>query len=80
MIFIHIVSGCMLKVWIIFLISEMRRIYAVWTVSFLEHVPANVSEVVEKLNEAESNQMSGETMFVMENSGLVCALRCHVYR
>lgn len=48
--------------------SDKRRIYTVWTVSFLEHVRANL---IENLSELEPNQMSGETIFEMEKSGLV---------
>jgi hypothetical protein len=57
---------------------DKRRIYTVWTVSFLEHVRANLSDTIENLGELEPNQMSGETIFEMEKSGLVCTLRSNI--
>ena len=54
--------------------SDKRRVYTVWTVSFLEHVRGSVSDPIQILSESEPNQMSGETMFEMEKSGLVCTL------
>ncbi|KAG0611206.1 hypothetical protein M758_7G123000 [Ceratodon purpureus] len=51
--------------------SDKRRVYTVWTVSFLEHVRGSVSDPIQILSESEPNQMSGETMFEMEKSGLV---------
>ena len=54
--------------------SDKRRIYVVWTVNFFEHVRAHASDLVVNLSESESNQLSGETVFEMEESGLVRTL------
>lgn len=51
--------------------SENRSVYAVWTVSFLEHAHTSPTDVIDSLSAPELTQLSGETVFEMEISGLV---------
>lgn len=50
---------------------DKRWIYAVWTVSFLEPVHITASNLIDNMSESEPIQLSGETVFAMERSGLV---------
>lgn len=54
--------------------TDKRWIYAVWTVSFLEPVHITASNLIDNMSESEPIQLSGETVFAMERSGLVCDL------